>query len=294
MKINRAKMMEKVNAISTVSSSPNRIGYIKKFEDQNRRLIRILPPKSLLVFLRDNRNSNKTYDLTDFPWREIGVHYGVSSNSKERVYCPRAMSNLPCPICEMVEELKKSKSKDDLEQAKNMRLQYRYQYLAIEKTSDADTKEGPKFWEISRTPHNKIIGIFQDTDYGDISDPEEGYDLKVTRIAFKMNEQDQYRIVAAKDASPILTLEDGDIDWDTIFGYLETLPDLSDPVSIFSYDELSDILDGKVTLKNLWDSHRQPTEVADEEKDIDDDDEEEDEDDEEKVEEEAPKIRRRR
>jgi hypothetical protein len=292
MKIDRSKMMDKVRAISTANVNTGRIGYIKKFEDQNQRLIRILPPKSLLVFLRDNRNSNKTYDLTDYPWREIGVHYGISANNKDRVYCPKAMLNLPCPICETVEELRKSKTKDDLELANKMRLQYRFQFLAIEKTSDTDIKEGPKFWEISRTPYNKIIGIFQDTDYGDISDPEDGYDLKVTRIAFKMTEQDQYKILPAKKASPILSLEDGDIDWDTLFGYLETLPNLSDAISVFSYDELSDLLDGKVSLKGLWDEHRQPTEVADEEKDDDEDDEDEDE----KAEEETPKVsvRRRR
>lgn len=291
MKIDRTKMMDKVRSISTANTNPNKIGYIEKFTDQNQRLIRILPPKSLLEFLRANRNSNKTYDLTDFPWRELGVHYGISSNDKDRVYCPKAMYNLPCPICETVEELKKSKVKDDLELAQKMRLQYRFQYLAIEKTNEAKAKEGPKFWEISRTPHNKIIGIFQDTDYGDISDPEEGYDLKVTRVAFKMNEQDQYKILPAKKASPLLSLEDGDVDWDTMFGYLETLPNLSDDVSVFTYDELADLLEGKVTLKNLWDSHRQPSEVVEEEKDEEKGDEDDDED-----EVEAPKVsvRRRR
>jgi hypothetical protein len=287
MKIDRSKMLSKVQAISTTGPS-NRLGYIEKFQDQSQRLIRILPPKSLLEFLQSNRNSNKSYELTDFPWRELGVHYGISSNEKERVYCPKAISQLPCPICEALDELKKSRAKDDLELAQKMRLQYKFQYLAIEKTNDAKIKEGPKFWEISRTPHNKIIGIFQDTDFGDISDPEDGYDLKVKRIAFGRDQQDQYYISAAKNSSPLLSLDDGDIDWDTIFGYLENIPNLADDVSVFSYDELSDLLDGKTTLKALWDEHRQPSEVAEEEKDDDTDKEEEEE------EEETPKIRRRR
>lgn len=270
MKIDRTRLMQKVNSISTTTQTFTRLGYIDKFTDSTQRLLRILPPKSLLTYLKDNRNSNKSYDLDEFPWRELGMHYGISSNTKDRVYCPKAMQGSPCPICEFVEELKSSKSKEDIERAQLIRLQTKFQYLAIDR---AKVAEGPKFWEISRTPHNKIIGIFQDTDYGDISDPEEGYDLKVKRIAFGRNEMDQYSILPSKKPSPLLSLEDEDeVDWDGIFGYLDKIPSLSETPSLLSYDELSDVLEGKTTLKEVWSSHKGPSEV---EKDEDSEVEEE-------------------
>ena len=185
--------------------------------EKGKNVRRILPPKG------DN----------DVFWSEGFLHFGLGSDGKKTVTCLETYGEgRKCPICQYVEELKKSKSKDDKQLADRIRRTKRT-YIAV-LNRDAE-EEKPLVLPIGQTIMKQIVDLICDPDYGDITDFEEGRDITITKSGSGLNTE--YSVIAKPRttiASENYTAEELD----------EELPDLDALFVRKSPEELQAILDG--------------------------------------------------
>lgn len=90
----------------------------------------------------------------------------------------------PCAINEAYESLKSSKDDDDKALAAKFAPKRKYlAYVAIAKDTKGTDWEGePRFVLLSAGQYGKILDLYLDEDdWGDMTDPEDGYDIKLKR-----------------------------------------------------------------------------------------------------------------
>jgi len=93
----------------------------------------------------------------------------------------------PCPIMEKYEELKNSKDSDDKNLAKLLVPKRKFMMPVLVykdlKGKEIDTENSGKFIQITGDIYKVIIDNWLDTDdWGDPTDPTEGYDMKIGRM----------------------------------------------------------------------------------------------------------------
>jgi hypothetical protein len=155
-----------------------------------RNVIRILPAKEGQEF-----------------YSEAKVRYNVGPNNK-MVTVPLDSNKDNCPIHAFVDALYKTKDADDEKLAKRMKASNRYYFNVIDRSIE-EGKEG--YGEVlvfgcGTTIFTDILGIIVDPDYGDITDPEEGYDIIITKSGKKLDTE--YKTNARPKQTPI-----GIADW---------------------------------------------------------------------------------
>jgi hypothetical protein len=161
--------------------------------------------------------------------KEAGYHYGVSQDASYA--CPKVCKGLPCPICETVTDLFKSKRSEDMALAKRISVKTRYFYNILDRV--AKDKVVYVFGSGSMV-YEKVLGIFADKDYGDVTDVANGYDLKVIRSGEGLDTS--YEVRPVKNSSPVLN-------WET---KKKTMVDLDAIVEadLLPYKKLKAILEG--------------------------------------------------
>lgn len=92
----------------------------------------------------------------------------------------------PCAITESYEELRNSDDDDDKEIAAKFAPRKRYLALCAfykdEKGKAIDDNLSPKFLLLSSGVYQDILELYLDDDeWGDMTDPDDGYDIKITR-----------------------------------------------------------------------------------------------------------------
>lgn len=99
--------------------------------------------------------------------------------------------------------------------------------------------EGVKYWAFGKTVYSSLISFMTDSEYGDITDPQEGRDLTVEYVPQKKSDtgfaKTTFRVSpkqspVSADAAVVKTL-------------LSEQPDLMEAFTIVSYDELKGILE---------------------------------------------------
>ncbi len=186
-----------------------------------RNVIRILPAK----------------EGADF-YAEAKVRYNVGPN-KKMVTVPLDSSKDNCPIHAFVDALYKTKEKDDEALAKRMKASSRYYFNII----DRSVEEGAEgygdvlVFGCGSTIFTDILGIICDPDYGDITDPENGYDIIITKSGKKLDTE--YKTNARPKQTPI-----GIADWK------EKLNDLAAIAKPKSYEKREEILSGVESNNN--------------------------------------------
>lgn len=167
-------------------------------------------------------------------WWKTGRHYEVGPDSRSFV-CPAALDrNALCPIHQEIERLKASGDEDDRALAARMDVTIRYLYNVV----DLDHPEfGIQTASFPVVVHRAIRALIEDEDgeYGDITDPYEGYDLIITRTGEGL--KTRYDVRARRSPSPLP---------DVILQLLEheAPPDLSTLVSPPSIAEMKAALYG--------------------------------------------------
>ena len=207
-----------------------------------RNVVRILPPRM----------------DSDMFYEEVWVHFGVGKNAQNKngtmVVCPKTKDeNEPCPVCELADELRKlSKKREDSydKQARSVRRKKRVYYNAISRDEDLSVYEKNEEgkWINTETGEEESpvkvlgtgIGIFKDIlslivdpEYGDITDPEEGLDLIITKTGSGQFNT-KYDVKTVRKESPI-----GFDKWE------ECLHDLSQLAKPRSYDEILALMQGE-------------------------------------------------
>lgn len=99
----------------------------------------------------------------------------------------------PCPFMEKYQELKNSDDPDDQELASKLVPRRRYiiggTVYKDEKGKEIDTDKICKPIQIPRSVYQDIIDLYLDEDdWGDMTDAEDGYDIKITRTGSGKND----------------------------------------------------------------------------------------------------------
>lgn len=140
----------------------------------------------------------------------------------------------PCPFMEKYKELKESSDEDDRELAKELVPKRKYVLGAIlykdEKGKEIDPDGIDKGVMVARGVYQDIIDLYLDEDeWGDMTDPSEGYDIKISRSGSGKN--DTSYTVSPCQKKKIDKKYQGTIDLEGIVR-----------AQIKSYDELEELL----------------------------------------------------
>jgi len=109
------------------------------------------------------------------PFKEFWFHYNVGSSG---IMCPKRNFGEDCPICEFATKLFKSGEADSVAAAKDLFVRQRFCSPILVRGAE---KEGVKVWSYSKTVYEELLKTVLDPDYGDITDLENGFDLKVDK-----------------------------------------------------------------------------------------------------------------
>lgn len=242
-KLDVSKLMNRLKELNESSGGQNNGMNFITIKD-GRNVVRILPPSENMESFGE----------------EVWVHYGVGKSATNKkgtmVVCPRTKDeNAKCPMCEASKELKQlSKKKDDEydKQAKSFYRKKRVYYNAIDRSVDLANYElreedDKKVWYNIETNEKEspvgilatgvgvykdLIKIIVDPEYGDITDPEEGLDIIITKTGSGQFNT-EYEVKSVRKESPV-----GLDNWED---FLNDLAPLTKPKT---YDEILTIMEG--------------------------------------------------
>lgn len=105
---------------------------------------------------------------------EAVFHYGPN------IPC-LSLADEKCPICRYKDKLLKSSSDDELELANELEGKTRILFNIIDLTEEDSKASGVQIWGHSETTLQKLMTIWNDPEWGDFTDPIEGYDIIVEK-----------------------------------------------------------------------------------------------------------------
>lgn len=178
-------------------------------------LIRILPP----------------YSGEDW-YKETWSHFGIGVDRKP-IACARRLLDEPCYICDQVDELRKSEDPRDVELTTQIAARRRVFYNIIDLD---DIESGVQIFSSGVTIFKDLLMYVADPDWGDITDPEQGYDIVIDRAGTGIDTK--YNTRAKKNPTPLIDP-----------GLLDELRDLDDMVEILDYEQVKAIYEGEEFVK---------------------------------------------
>lgn len=107
------------------------------------------------------------------PFKEFWFHYNVGTSG---FLCPKRNYGDNCPVCNFANRLWSESDEDSRRMAKSLFAKQRFFSPVLVRGGE---KEGVKVWGFGKMAYQKLLNIVLDPDYGDITDAEEGNDLKV-------------------------------------------------------------------------------------------------------------------
>ena len=177
---------------------------------EGKNIIRVLPPFT----------KNGIYYVTNT------LHNGFKIDGMNRALTCLAPFDQVCPVCAMITQLKEAGDKDDRKAANRISPRTKNYANILDRHTGAF-----KIWGFSVKILKVITGYITDPEWGDITDPETGHDLLVTREGEGINSR--YEVRARLKAKPI-----GVEDW------LEQAHNLrKECVKIQSYEELLEVVE---------------------------------------------------
>lgn len=176
--------------------------------------------------------------MSQGPDKEIGMEIIQFYDAKAKVgIISPATFDEPCPFMEKYQELKASKDESDQALAKSLSPKRRY-IIGVtcykdEKGKEVDPDRVCKPMLIPASVYQDIIDLYLDEDdWGDMTDPDNGYDIKITRSGTGKNDTTYSVTACPRGKSSISKKDIKEVDLESIIRN-----------QIKSYDDLSDILD---------------------------------------------------
>lgn len=172
------------------------------------------------------------------PAEEDGVFYkstGDHSFGGHWVWCPRLENGGKCPMCEETRRRYNSGTELDVTIARKIKPRKKYMYNIIDRRGDDPTEvhmymSGVKVFE-------KLLSYYFDEEYGALDDIDKGYDYKL----IKKKQGDYWNY---DDSRPLKTASALSEDASESAEILSGLKDLDTFVTLKSYEELKELVDG--------------------------------------------------
>jgi len=131
------------------------------------------------VMWRPEEGEEHTIRLLSFPendgqpFKERWFYYNIGNNPG--LLAPKQFGK-PDPIQDLINKLREDGSKESYELAKKLYPKMRCYAPVIVRGEEA---KGVRLWSFGKTVYQSLLNIMLDEDYGDITDPSEGRDVKV-------------------------------------------------------------------------------------------------------------------
>lgn len=197
--------------------------------------------KSRVQFWRPDTTSTGTYEfnIRVLPWpnndgqpfRERWFYYGIGKNPG--LLAPTQFQKAD-PVQELIDRLHASGKKEDREVAKKLYPKMRC-FAPVLVRGEED--KGVLVWSFGKEIYQRLLEFFLDSEIGDITDVNEGYDLKVKIVKKDGKPWPDTTIDAARKSSKLFT-EPKKIE-ETLAG----IPNLDEYQKLKTYDELKTIIE---------------------------------------------------
>ena len=164
------------------------------------------------------------------PFKELMFYYNIGNNPG--LLSPYQFSK-PDPIQELITKLRDEGSKESYELAKKLYPKMRCYAPVIVR---GEEEKGVRLWAFGKQVYQTLLNYMLDEDYGDITDPHEGRDVRITctKQPGKMWTTTEVR-PRGKD-SPLSEDNKKSKQW------LDNIPDVNDLFELKSYEELERII----------------------------------------------------
>jgi len=191
------------------------------------------------VMWRPEEGSETTVRLLAYPnndgqpFKELMFYYNIGNNPG--LLSPYQFSK-PDPIQELITKLRDEGSKESYELAKKLYPKMRC-YAPVIVRGEED--KGVRLWAFGKSVYQTLLNYMLDEDYGDITDPLEGRDVRVT---CSKNPGQQWATTEVRPRgkdSPLSENEKTAAEW------LDNVPDVNELFELKTYEELENIV-------NVW------------------------------------------
>ena len=166
------------------------------------------------------------------PFKERYFYYNIGNNPG--LLAPYQFGN-PDPFQELITKLRSDDTKESYELAKKLYPKMR-SYAAVIVRGEED--KGVRLWSFGKMVYQDLLKIMLDSDYGDITDVKEGFDIKVscTKQPGRMWAETSVR---PRPKATSLSDDKGQIkEWNN------SIPDLDEMYACKTYEELEKIING--------------------------------------------------
>jgi hypothetical protein len=188
------------------------------------------------VMWRPQEGEESTVRLISFadndgqPFKELWFYYNIGNNPG--LLSPKQYGE-PDPIQELINKLRDDGSKDSYELAKKLYPKMRTFAPVIVR---GEEDKGVRLWSFGKTVYQSLLNIMLDEDYGDITDPVEGRDVKVTCTKAPGRMWATTTVRPRGKDNPLSADPAQAKEW------LSNIPSLDDLYTLKSYDELEKIV----------------------------------------------------
>jgi hypothetical protein len=164
------------------------------------------------------------------PFKELWFYYNIGNNPG--LLSPKQFSK-PDPIQELINKLRDEGSKESYELAKKLYPKMRCYAPVIVRGQE---HEGVRIWSFGKMVYQSLLNIMLDEDYGDITDPLEGRDIKVTCTKAPGRQWATTEVRPRGKQCPLSEDSNQSQAW------TDDIPDPGDMFTLKSYDELEKIV----------------------------------------------------
>ena len=204
--VNLGRMLAKVEE---QKAKQNRTDFWKPSEGKN--VIRLMPPWA------------EEGDSAELFYREVYIHWNVPPGAEDQTFmlCPKKMDLGRCYVCDQVDELYGSRDPADIELAKEIRSRQRFFSNVIDLNDVGGKDPKVQVWSYGPMIFDDLIGYFCDSEYGDITDPDEGFNITIERTG--VSRDTSYKVRLSRHSS---SFSDNDFDEGSVYAALKDLDQL--------------------------------------------------------------------
>ena len=164
------------------------------------------------------------------PFSERWFYYNIGNNPG--LLAPYQFGN-PDPIQELITTLRDEGTKESYELAKKLYPKARYYAPVVVR---GEEEKGVRVWSFGKTVYQSLLNIMLDEDYGDITDPVDGRDVKVVCTKAPGRQWATTEVRPRGKQSPLSADKKQSVTW------TEAIPDITNLYEAKAYDALSKII----------------------------------------------------
>jgi len=164
------------------------------------------------------------------PFKELMFYYNIGNNPG--LLSPYQFTK-PDPIQELITKLRDEGTKESYELAKKLYPKMRCYAPVIVR---GEEEKGVRLWAFGKTVYQTLLNYMLDEDYGDITDPIEGRDV---RVSCSKNPGQQWATTDVRPRGKDSPLSE---DSDQSKKWLDNIPNVNDLFELKSYEELENII----------------------------------------------------